>query len=163
LSQQGVVPSAPDIPAPQKGADIWRCVICQHPQSRAARFCMVCGAPHVEICHACGQAVPMPAAFCPGCGHRLEALPSTPPVPHPPASLAPPVTVSTPPTPRLLTGEHTPGTVPERTPLAHIPTALVEKIRTSCAALAGERKQITVLSADLKDSLELIHGLDPEV
>ena len=29
-------------------------------------------------------------------------------------------------------------------------------------ALAGERKQVTVLFADLKDSTELIHGLDPE-
>jgi class 3 adenylate cyclase/tetratricopeptide (TPR) repeat protein len=53
--------------------------------------------------------------------------------------------------------------VPERIPLAHPPTALVEKIRTSRAALEDERKQITVLFADLKDALELIHGLDPEV
>src|ERR671936_448810 len=30
------------------------------------------------------------------------------------------------------------------------------------AALAGERKQVTVLFADLKDSTELIRGLDPE-
>jgi hypothetical protein len=41
--------------------------------------------------------------------------------------------------------------------LASIPTALAEKIRTSRAALEGERKQVTVLFADLKDSLEL-HG-----
>jgi class 3 adenylate cyclase len=40
--------------------------------------------------------------------------------------------------------------------------ALVEKVRTSRAVLEGERKQITVLFADLKDSLELIRGLDPE-
>jgi class 3 adenylate cyclase/tetratricopeptide (TPR) repeat protein len=40
--------------------------------------------------------------------------------------------------------------------------ALAEKIRTSRIALAGERKQVTVLFADLKDSLELIRSLDPE-
>ena len=47
-------------------------------------------------------------------------------------------------------------------PLAYTPTALAEKIRTARAALEGERKQVTVLFADIKDSLELIHGLDPE-
>ena len=63
--QQGVVPSAPDIPAHQEGADIWRCAICQHPLSRAARFCVACGAPVAETCLACGQAVLLPATFCP--------------------------------------------------------------------------------------------------
>ena len=57
----GIVPPAPDVLVPQEGADTWRCAMCQHSQSRAARFCVVCGAPHVEICVACGQAVPMPA------------------------------------------------------------------------------------------------------
>jgi class 3 adenylate cyclase/tetratricopeptide (TPR) repeat protein len=52
--------------------------------------------------------------------------------------------------------------VPERASLAHTPTALAEKIRASRVALEGERKQVTVLFADLKDSLELIRGLDPE-
>ena len=47
-------------------------------------------------------------------------------------------------------------------PLAYTPTALAEKIRTARATLAGERKQITVLFADLKDSMALIHDLDPE-
>src|SRR4029450_13788366 len=73
------VPPAPDMLVPQEGADTWRCAICQHPQSRAARFCVVCGAPHVEICRACGQAVPMLATFCPGCGQRLGALPAAEP------------------------------------------------------------------------------------
>jgi len=40
--------------------------------------------------------------------------------------------------------------------------SLAEKIRTSHTALAGERKQVTVLFADIKDSLELIRSLDPE-
>jgi class 3 adenylate cyclase len=47
-------------------------------------------------------------------------------------------------------------------PLAYTPTALAEKIRTSRATLTGERKQITVLFADIKDSMTLIRDLDPE-
>jgi class 3 adenylate cyclase len=43
-----------------------------------------------------------------------------------------------------------------------MPTSLAEKIRTSRAALEGERKQVTVLFADIKDSLTLIRSLDPE-
>jgi class 3 adenylate cyclase/tetratricopeptide (TPR) repeat protein len=50
----------------------------------------------------------------------------------------------------------------ERPPLSYTPVHLAEKIRTAWPALAGERKQVTVLFADLKDSTELIRGLDPE-
>ena len=51
---------------------------------------------------------------------------------------------------------------PVRAPLTYTPPYLVEKILTSRAALEGERKQVTVLFADLKGSTELIEGLDPE-
>ena len=47
-------------------------------------------------------------------------------------------------------------------PLAYTPPYLAEKIVTSRAALEGERKQVTVLFADLKGSTELIEGVDPE-
>jgi class 3 adenylate cyclase len=47
-------------------------------------------------------------------------------------------------------------------PLAHTPQHLAEKILTSRHALEGERKQVTVLFADIKDSTELIKDLDPE-
>jgi class 3 adenylate cyclase len=51
---------------------------------------------------------------------------------------------------------------PVPVPLAYTPPYLAEKILTSRSALEGERKQVTVLFADLKDSTELIRGLDPE-
>ena len=51
---------------------------------------------------------------------------------------------------------------PGHAPLAYTPPYLAEKILTSKSALEGERKQVTVLFADLKDSTELIRGLDPE-
>src|SRR5215813_7982914 len=50
----------------------------------------------------------------------------------------------------------------DRPPLSYTPAYLAEKILTSRAALEGERKQVTVLFADLKGSTELIEGLDPE-
>jgi DNA-binding winged helix-turn-helix (wHTH) protein len=36
---QGTLPPAPDVLVPQEGTDAWRCAVCQHPQSRATRFC----------------------------------------------------------------------------------------------------------------------------
>ena len=50
----------------------------------------------------------------------------------------------------------------DRLPLAYTPPYLAEKILTSKSTLAGERKQVTVLFADLKGSTELIADLDPE-
>src|SRR6266849_6874237 len=47
-------------------------------------------------------------------------------------------------------------------PQAYTPQHLAEKILTSGAALVGERKQVTVLFADLKGSMELLAGRDPE-
>ena len=134
---QGALPPTPEVLVPQEGTDFWRCAVCQHPQSRATRFCMACGAPRAETCVTCGQVVPLPATFCPGCGHRLGGLPA-------------PI------------GERPLGTVQERAPLTYTPTALVEKIRTARTALEGERKQVTVLFADLTDALALIRDLDPE-
>src|SRR6202171_4780837 len=48
------------------------------------------------------------------------------------------------------------------TPDAYTPKHLAEKILTSKAALEGERKQVTVLFADLKGSMELLADRDPE-
>jgi class 3 adenylate cyclase/tetratricopeptide (TPR) repeat protein len=50
----------------------------------------------------------------------------------------------------------------EPEPLTYIPSHLAEKILTSRVALAGERKQVTVLFADLKASMELLADRDPE-
>jgi hypothetical protein len=47
-------------------------------------------------------------------------------------------------------------------PISYTPKYLTEKILTSRSALAGERKQVTVMFADIKDSTELIRDLDPE-
>jgi class 3 adenylate cyclase len=51
---------------------------------------------------------------------------------------------------------------PDTAPLTYTPPHLTDKILAARPALAGERKQVPVLFADLKDSTELIRGLDPE-
>jgi class 3 adenylate cyclase len=51
---------------------------------------------------------------------------------------------------------------PDTAPLSYTPPHLTDKILASRPTLEGERKQVTVLFADLKDSTELIRGLDPE-
>jgi class 3 adenylate cyclase len=53
-------------------------------------------------------------------------------------------------------------TAPTQTPLTYTPPYLAEKILTSRTALAGERKLVTVLFADLKGSMELLADRDPE-
>jgi class 3 adenylate cyclase/tetratricopeptide (TPR) repeat protein len=68
----------------------------------------------------------------------------------------------------IWTGEaaSAPATMPapaqSRALLAYTPPHLTEKILTARAALEGERKQVTVLFADIKGSTELIASLDPE-
>ena len=66
------------------------------------------------------------------------------------AAVPPPTPAPTPP----------PPTAPA--PLAYTPPYLVEKILTTRRALEGERKQVTVLFADLKGSMELLADRDPE-
>jgi len=47
-------------------------------------------------------------------------------------------------------------------PQTYTPKYLADKILTSKAALEGERKQVTVLFADLKGSMEMLADRDPE-
>jgi class 3 adenylate cyclase len=49
-----------------------------------------------------------------------------------------------------------------RSPRDYTPKHLAEKILTQKSALEGERKQVTVLFADVKGSLEMQEGIDPE-
>src|SRR5207245_1960887 len=56
----------------------------------------------------------------------------------------------------------TAGIAAQHQPPPYLPPRLSEKILTSRTALEGERKQVTVLFADIKGSTDLIAGLDPE-
>jgi hypothetical protein len=53
-------------------------------------------------------------------------------------------------------------TVASSDPRSYTPKHLADKILTSRSALEGERKQVTVLFADLKGSMDLSESIDPE-
>jgi class 3 adenylate cyclase/tetratricopeptide (TPR) repeat protein len=113
-----------------------RCPHCQHENREGARFCAACGSSLASPCLACGSEPPLGAAFCDHCGTPLTGT----------------TTAATPPSlaPR------------PQTPQAYTPAHLAEKILTSKTALEGERKQVTVLFADLKGSMEFLADRDPE-
>lgn len=54
------------------------------------------------------------------------------------------------------------GSPSVRSPLTYTPKHLADKILQSKSAIEGERKQVTVLFADVKGSMELAEQLDPE-
>jgi double zinc ribbon protein len=54
-----------------------------------------------------------------------------------------------------------PGAPPDHR--SYTPKHLAEKILTSRGALEGERKQVTVLFADVRESTNLAEEVDPEV
>ena len=58
--------------------------------------------------------------------------------------------------------EASPGQTRFASPQSYTPKHLAEKILTSRTALEGERKQVTVLFADVKGSMELLADRDPE-
>jgi class 3 adenylate cyclase len=68
------------------------------------------------------------------------------------------------PPPASGTPAHAPSplTEPERAPLSYTPKHLAEKILTSRSALEGERKQVTVLFADVSGFTAISARLDPE-
>jgi hypothetical protein len=59
-----------------------------------------------------------------------------------------------------LGGAAKPGPLPD--PRSYTPKHLVEKILTTRSVLEGERKQVTVLFADVKGSMDLSEQVDPE-
>jgi class 3 adenylate cyclase/tetratricopeptide (TPR) repeat protein len=109
-----------------------RCPRCEADTSDGAKFCIECGASLRPRCAQCGADVLPRAKFCAECGTPLTAQTPAPPAAPPPS------------------------------PLRYTPGYLAEKILTSRAALEGERKQVTVLFADLKGSMELLADRDPE-
>ena len=110
-----------------------KCRRCQADNRDGARFCRECGATFATVCPSCGVKVEAGSKFCDSCGAALAL------------ALAP-----------------TAVTARFASPESYTPRHLAERILTSKSALEGERKQITVLFADLKGSMELLAERDPE-
>ncbi len=108
---------------------------CGHENRAGARFCDGCGAALAPTCASCGTELRVGAQYCDACGKPSR----------------PGVTVTPRETQSVL-----------RSPREYTPRHLAEKILQSRSALEGERKQVTVLFADVKSSLELAGSIDPE-
>jgi class 3 adenylate cyclase/tetratricopeptide (TPR) repeat protein len=109
-----------------------QCPSCRADNRDGRRFCGSCGAALPALCPACGFANEPDDRFCGGCGRALASGPAPPPA-LPASPVAPP------PTPAP-TGPSAPG-----------PTSP-----------AGERRQVTVLFADLSGYTRLASQLDAE-
>src|SRR5215510_9597846 len=96
------------------------CPRCRYDNPGDAVFCQECGARIEAACPGCGTGNQPSAKFCKKCGQPLAGA-----------------TVSAVASERPLS------------PDTYTPKHLAEKILTSKAALEGERKQVTVLFADL--------------
>src|SRR5262245_27102260 len=98
------------------------CPSCGAENPPTNKVCGECGAGLVLVCGGCGTRNPPTNRFCGECGARLVAGVGT----------DAPAPATSPPSPQTYTPRH-----------------LAEKILASRAGLEGERKQVTVLFADV--------------
>jgi len=109
------------------------CSHCDHENPENAKFCNGCGKPLASNCTECGFENPSASKFCNQCGANLNGT-----------------------TAKKVTD------VPERRPVDYTPKHLADKILRSKSAIEGERKQVTILFADVQGSMDLAEKLDPE-
>lgn len=112
------------------------CPSCGSPCRPGIKFCEECGTRLEAACPSCGTPVSPDKKFCGACGTRLIAA----------EPAAPSVT----------------GDVRYAAPSGYTPPHLAERILKDRAALLGERKQVTVLFADVSGFTSLSERLDPE-
>ena len=108
------------------------CPNCHCENTPSAAFCDQCGARLETPCPNCGEPNRETAKFCRNCGQTLGQTQAPTEAPLGPA------------------------------PSQYVPKHLAEKIRATQHSLEGERKQVTVLFADIRGSTKLLEGLDPE-
>src|SRR5499425_2765762 len=110
------------------------CPQCQRENLPDSIFCDRCGMRFETVCSHCDEPNRLDATFCRICGQLIDQ------------------TVTT--APARVAGVSTPD--------SYVPRHLAEKILASRQSLEGERKEVTVLFADIRGSTQLIEGLDPE-
>jgi class 3 adenylate cyclase len=113
------------------------CPNCGFANPEGMKFCGQCGTPLSPCCLNCGSMNPPGVAFCGQCGTALaDQTPTSVPAPVVPRS---------------------------QVPRSYTPPHLADKILITKSALEGERKQVTVLFADVVGFSTIAERLDPEV
>ncbi len=118
-----------------------QCSSCQHENREQALFCEQCGAGLDRPCPHCGKPARPEARFCDQCGGSLAATGQEPSESSPLGTRA-----------EALTGKIS----------SYTPKHLLEKVLKTRGALEGERRQVTVLFADVCNYTEISETLDPE-
>jgi len=108
------------------------CNLCGAENREGIVFCETCGARFERECPACAATLPLTAAFCGACGHDLAR------------------------------GAPQSGSAAFGKPESYTPSHIAKQILSARATLEGERKQVTVLFADIQGSTRLISQMDPE-
>jgi class 3 adenylate cyclase/tetratricopeptide (TPR) repeat protein len=116
-----------------------QCPSCLTDNPGANRFCDQCGEALEARCPQCSATLRAGARFCGACGHRLAPEPTTDPASPPPR----------PPSPARAIASYT-------------PKHLADKVLKARSAIEGERRQVTVLFADIAGFTGLAEGRDPE-
>lgn len=118
------------------------CASCGAENRAGVKFCESCGTVLTLRCASCGATVPSDKKFCGECGAALAGART----PAPAAAAHPPPA----------------ATAAFASPRSYTPPHLAQRILKERAALTGERKQVTVLFADVSGFTALAERLDPE-
>jgi predicted ATPase/class 3 adenylate cyclase len=113
-----------------------RCASCQSINRPGTSFCEQCGARLDARCASCGALLAAAAKFCGHCGAAVAG--------------------------RAAPAESTAADVRRALPQTYTPAHLAARILRERSALAGERKQVTVLFADVSGFTALSERMDPE-
>ena len=110
------------------------CPTCHHTNDDHAKFCDQCGQALDTRCPTCQSPTRPGARFCSACGQNLASQPTPSPPPGEPSA-----------------SPDRPSSLDEKLDQLqrYLPTHLADKILATRGRLAGERKLVTVLFADL--------------
>ena len=114
-----------------------KCPKCQSENRDEIKFCEYCGAKMELECPKCKAKIPLGKKFCGDCGQPL----------------APDVTTPA----KELTFDEKLQKIQK-----YLPGGLTEKILAQRGKIEGERKQVTVLFADMENFTPLVEKLGPE-
>jgi class 3 adenylate cyclase/tetratricopeptide (TPR) repeat protein len=114
-----------------------KCPECQHENPDSDRFCRECGSKLSFPCPECGTDLFPGDKFCGQCGHKLTQLSEAPP--------------------KDLSLDEKIEKIQK-----YLPGGLTEKILSQRGKIEGERKQVTVMFADMEGFTPLVEKLGPE-